>query len=56
MSTKSNFTYFSFYSKDASNNNKKYNIKSEIIDDDQFDEKLEKLMNQELVYGDINYY
>ena len=55
MSAKKNFTYFSFNSITSEKKDKKYNIKSEIVEDDDFDEKLEKLMSQELVYGDINY-
>lgn len=33
-----------------------YRIKSTSVLDEDFDSQLEKLMNQELVYGDSNYY
>jgi hypothetical protein len=33
-----------------------YQIKSTTLVDTQFDDQLEKLMSQELVYGETNYY
>lgn len=36
--------------------NKKYRIHSVIISEEEFNDKIEELMNQELVYGDQNYY
>lgn len=52
----SNTIYQTFTTTDSSNNSKVYKIKSIVIQDDDFDDKLEELMNQQLIYGDINYY
>lgn len=37
-------------------NNKNYRIHSTVISDQDFDDMIEELMNQELAYGDLNYY
>jgi len=56
MTNKNNFTFFILNTQYSNKESKKYNIKSEVVEDDEFNEKLEELMNQELCYGDINYY
>lgn len=49
------YTYYTYKTK-TNNSSKNYQIKSQVVEDDEFDKRLDELMNQELVYGDINYY
>ena len=56
MRNEKKVTFFTFTTQYSNKESKKYNIKSEVLDDDEFDQKLDELMNQELAYGDTNYY
>lgn len=49
-------TLYNVQTSDSNNKSKTYKIKSIVLDDDDFDDKLEELMNQELVFGSTNYY